>query len=135
MRRGRANTSRPGSSPYRFFTFLATLAGITTAYAVRLTFDVHWVPAWLAGVNVATLVLYAYDKAAASRGGWLRVPEGILHAAALAGGTPAAFLMQRLVRHKTLKPAFRRTFAAIVVVQLFALAALALAYYRGGIRF
>ena len=28
-----------------------------------------WLAAYLAGVNVATLVLYAYDKAAASRGG------------------------------------------------------------------
>ena len=95
----------------------------------------HWLPAYLAGVNVATGVLYAYDKAAATRGAWLRVPEGVLHAAALVGGTPAALVMQRALRHKTIKPTFRRVFIAIVLVQLLAVAALAVAYQRGGIRF
>ena len=135
MTRRRSNSGPRGASPYRLFTFLATLAGIVTGYAVRLTFDVHWLAAYLAGVNVATLVLYAYDKAAASRGGWLRVPEGVLHAAALIGGTPAAVVAQHVLRHKRLKPSFRRVSVVIGAVQVLAIAALAIAYTRGGVRF
>ena len=135
MSRGRAYASRRGVSPYRLFTFLATIAGIVTAYALRLTFDAHWLLAFAAGVNVATVVLYAYDKAAATRTRWLRVPEGVLHAAALLGGTPAALLMQQALRHKTIKPKFLRVFFGIVALQVLAVAALAVAYYRGGIRF
>ena len=57
-------------------------------------------------VNVATVVAYGFDKAAARRG-WRRIPETMLPLLALAGGTPAAFLAQRLLRHKTRKLRFQ----------------------------
>lgn len=79
---------------------------------------------WIAlgGVNAATLVLYAYDKAA-SRRSWRRVSERTLHLFALAGGSPAAFVGQRLFRHKTAKPRFQLVFWTIVVLQAAAAAA------------
>ncbi len=92
------------------------------AVTLRLRFGIDWLIAYLAGVNVATLLLYAYDKAAASRGDWLRVPERVLHAAALAGGTPAAFTAQVALRHKTVKRSFRLWFFSILALQLTAVA-------------
>jgi uncharacterized membrane protein YsdA (DUF1294 family) len=72
---------------------------------------------YFAGINTATVLLYGYDKAVAG-GERLRVPENILHLLALFGGSPAAFLSQVLLRHKTVKPSFRRMFWLIVALQL-----------------
>ena len=116
------------ASPYRLFTLLGLLAGSAVAVALRLQFAAHWFLAYLAGANVATLLLYAYDKAAAARNGWTRVPERVLHGLALLGGSPAALLAQLVLRHKTLKRPFRAWFVAICAVQLLALAAWA--YWR-----
>lgn len=103
------------SSPSAIFAVLA--AGIVAAAVLlaRRTV-VHVGIGYLAGVNLAALLLYGYDKAASSRGR-LRVPETVLHAVALLGGSPAAFLSQQLFRHKTAKTSFRASFWLIVVVQ------------------
>ena len=47
--------------------------------------------AYLAGVNIVTLLAYGYDKRQAIAGKG-RVPEVVLHLAALLGGTPGALL-------------------------------------------
>ena len=72
--------------------------------------------AYLGGVNLATVAFYGYDKRQAGAGG-LRIPEVVLHAAALLGGSPGALAGQMLFRHKTRKRSFKAVFAAIVVVQ------------------
>jgi len=72
--------------------------------------------AYLVGVNVMTLLLYGYDKRQAIVGGF-RVPELVLHLGALFGGSPAALLGQRLLRHKTRKLGFQAVFATIVLLQ------------------
>ncbi len=73
-------------------------------------------------VNLVTLLLYGYDKVAASRG-WWRVAERTLHLFALLGGSPAAFAAQKMFRHKSVKPSFRRVFWGIVVLQVAAIGA------------
>jgi len=73
--------------------------------------------AGLAGVNVATLVLYGYDKRQAIAGG-MRIPEATLHLASLVGGSPGALAGQLLFRHKTRKRSFRVVFIAIVLLQV-----------------
>jgi len=80
---------------------------------------------YLGGVNVATMLFYGYDKrqAIASK---TRVPEVVLHTAALLGGSPGALAGQVLFRHKTQKRRFRMVFAAIVLVQIVAV----YAYWR-----
>lgn len=100
------------------------VAGAIVAGAVGLTlYCSHpWLLGLLGGVNLATMALYGYDKAVAG-GRSLRVPENVLHLLAIAGGSPAALLSQSLFRHKTVKPAFRRTFWTIVAVQLLLLGA------------
>ncbi|MBI3856671.1 MAG: DUF1294 domain-containing protein [Planctomycetes bacterium] len=74
------------------------------------------------------MLLYGYDKAVAG-GTRSRVPEKWLHLLALLGGSPAAFLSQKLFRHKTVKAPFQRVFWLIVVLQLAALGA-ALWFWR-----
>ena len=109
----------------------AFLMGGATATALvswALVVALGFVPlvAFLAAINLATFGAYAYDKAVARREGpgrLRRVPETVLHALALAGGSPAAFAGQKLLRHKTLKQPFRSWFWAIVVVQVVCLSA------------
>ena len=75
------------------------------------------VVAWLISINTLALVLYRYDKRQAVVGR-TRIPELVLHAAALCGGSPGALLGQRLFRHKTRKFSFQAVSAAIVLLQL-----------------
>jgi uncharacterized membrane protein YsdA (DUF1294 family) len=81
--------------------------------------------AYLAGVNLVTFAMYAWDKRAAGKKRH-RVPERSLLAAALLGGSPAAFVAGRLLSHKTVKRSFRVRFALVVIIQL---ALIALAIY------
>ncbi|MBN1361729.1 MAG: DUF1294 domain-containing protein [Sedimentisphaerales bacterium] len=102
--------------PKRTFLIVALLLTAATALVLwRLGLALLY--AYLIGINAATVVLYAYDKrqAIAVRG---RVPEFVLHLAALAGGSPAALLAQGLFRHKTKKLRFRIVFVGIVLLQL-----------------
>jgi len=75
-----------------------------------------WVVWWLA-LNLATVLVFGYDKAVAG-GKRRRVPERTLLALALLGGSPGALFAMGLFRHKTAKPGFRRTMILIVAVQL-----------------
>jgi uncharacterized membrane protein YsdA (DUF1294 family) len=80
--------------------------------------------AYLIGINVVTVLLYGYDKRQAIVGGG-RVPEVILHLAALVGGSGGALLAQILFRHKTRKFKFRAVFVGIILLQ----GAIAFAYW------
>jgi len=75
-----------------------------------------WLAGWMA-LNVATVLLYGYDKAIAG-GSRRRIPERTLLLFALLGGTPGALFAMGLFRHKTAKASFRRAMMVIVVVQL-----------------
>ncbi len=56
-----------------------------------------WMPVALMAVNVATFMAYWQDKYAASKKQW-RTPEDALHIWSIAGGWPAAWLAQQLLR-------------------------------------
>lgn len=104
-------------SPHAWFGVPAALATVALALVVRGY--LRW-PGWLcylAAVNAVTGALYLYDKVAAGGRDALRVPEAILHAAAFAGGTPAALGVGYALRHKTSKARFRRVFWLLTVVQ------------------
>jgi uncharacterized membrane protein YsdA (DUF1294 family) len=79
--------------------------------------------ALFAGINVATMLCYGYDKLLA-RAGLQRVPELALHVLAVCGGTPGALVGQILFRHKTRDVRFRLIFLAIAAVQVVVLLAL-----------
>ena len=76
--------------------------------------------AYLVSINTIALVLYGYDKRQAVVGR-MRIPELVLHAAALLGGSPGALLGHGLFRHKTRKFRFQVVFVGIVLLQIAAL--------------
>lgn len=83
-----------------------------------------WPPyalAWLAAINLLTLVAFAGDKRAAVRGR-RRTPERTLLWMALLGGSPAAIAAQKLLRHKTRKEPFRTLLLATACAQAILLA-------------
>jgi len=103
--------------------FLALAAAIVAgAVALAVHVSIHPLIGALAGINLATIVLYGYDKAVAG-GTRRRVPENVLHLAAIAGGSPGALLAQVLFRHKTVKVSFRRVYWLIVAFQIVAIGA------------
>lgn len=77
--------------------------------------------AWYSAASVVAFVMYARDKAAATRGGW-RTPELSLHLVSLGGGWPGALIARHMFRHKTRKQPFRAIFWGTVIVNLAVLA-------------
>lgn len=77
---------------------------------------------YLALINGLTFFLYWHDKRSSQQRGVRRVPEATLLLAGLLGGTPAALVAQRLLRHKTRKTSFQLKFWAMSLLQLALLA-------------
>lgn len=75
----------------------------------------------LAVLNLVTFGMYAVDKRAA-QAGRRRTPEAQLHLFELLGGWPAAWLAQRLLRHKSVKRTYRHVFVAMIALHAIALA-------------
>ena len=114
-----ATPSRRGSSPVSPYLIFGSFAVVDTVLVMTLAmliFSLSWLWAYLIAINLTTLMLYAYDKAVAGSGA-VRVPERILHAAELFGGTPAGFIGQRVMHHKSAKGSYQRVFWLIVVAQ------------------
>jgi uncharacterized membrane protein YsdA (DUF1294 family) len=65
----------------------------------------------------ATFWLYFRDKKAARQGGW-RVSEARLHYLELVGGWLAAFIAQKVFRHKNKKASYQLTYNLIVIFHL-----------------
>lgn len=59
-----------------------------------------WLVAWLVAINLATAILYAYDKLAAPRG-WRRIRERTLQVGCWLGGVLGAWVVFLGMRHKT----------------------------------
>ena len=70
---------------------------------------------WLLAINVVTAAAYAYDKAAAPRGG-RRVRERTLWLLCLAGGVAGAWIVFLGMRHKTRHRSFWAVQALATVV-------------------
>ncbi len=64
---------------------------------------------WYGGLSLLSFIFYARDKSAARRHD-SRTPETTLHLLAIAGGWPGAWVAQKLLRHKSIKPAFQFVF-------------------------
>ena len=82
--------------------------------------------AYLVAINLATYIAFFRDKASA-RAKVRRIPERTLLGLAAAGGSPAAFLAQQTLRHKTRKQPFGAWLIVIAGVQACALAGLVFA--------
>ena len=108
-------------NPYARFGLISLLVVLVAAVAAWLA---NW-PGWLVVlivvlvVNIITLVMYRYDKSIAGSER-VRVPEAVLLALALFGGSPAAyFAIYRFHnRHKAEKLRFVAIYWAIVALQV-----------------
>lgn len=83
--------------------------GLTSGAAILLA-------AWLLAVNAATYLAFRQDKQAAIAGE-RRTPEQRLLLLAALGGSPAAVLAQRTLRHKTRKQPFATLLLLIAGLQ------------------
>lgn len=84
---------------------------------------------YLAGINLVTFAMFAWDKRSAINGSW-RISESTLLTLALAGGTPGAIIAQQRLRHKTRKQPFRSYLIMIAVLHAVLLVALAIPFTR-----
>jgi uncharacterized membrane protein YsdA (DUF1294 family) len=109
--------ARQRTSPYLVFSLVAVAIVLIIAIPLIWFLNLGWLWAYLLGINVATIVLYWYDKSVAG-GTTTRVPERVLHGAELFGGTPAGFVGQRLFHHKNRKGSYQLQFWLIVLVQV-----------------
>lgn len=82
---------------------------------------------WLVSVygvaSALSFTAYALDKAAAMRGA-RRLRERTLLLLDLCCGWPGGLLAQRWLRHKTVKPSYRRWYCCMVLINCAAVAAL-----------
>lgn len=96
---------------------LAALLLLPLLVCLRLASSFH--PLLIAGyvfaASALTFGLYWHDKRRAQADGW-RTPESTLHLAELLGGWPAAFVAQRVFRHKISKTSYQIMFWMIVVL-------------------
>jgi len=102
-------------SPYLIFGILSFLfVAVVSAYLSQKT---DFLLAYLIAINIATFLLYGYDKLISS-GDKLRVPELNLQALALLAGSPSALIAQKFFRHKTIKSSFQLVYWGIVLIQV-----------------
>ncbi|MBN1579264.1 MAG: DUF1294 domain-containing protein [Anaerolineae bacterium] len=118
--RSRRGQARWWQTPEARFALIAVSVIAAVAIAALLAGLPVWAVVLIAilAINVVTLVLYRYDKAI-SAGTWTRVPEIVLLALALLGGSPAAYVAIYTFRkrHKAKKLSFVATYWLIVVIQ------------------
>lgn len=119
-RRGRSGP--PSKGPLAGVVVLVLAWAATLAWGARAGEIPMWVLGAAVSINVMTVLMYALDKSAAQQGQG-RTPESHLHLLSLAGGWPGAWFAQQLLRHKTAKASFRRTYWATVGLHCAALLA------------
>jgi uncharacterized membrane protein YsdA (DUF1294 family) len=68
-------------------------------------------------IDAATYVAFWIDKARAQQGGY-RISESTLLTLSFLGGSPAALVSRRQLRHKTLKQPFTTQLFMIVALQI-----------------
>jgi uncharacterized membrane protein YsdA (DUF1294 family) len=73
------------------------------------SFAMLYLPAYLTGISGLTVFAYRHDKRKAESRGW-RTAESTLHGCELLGGWAAAFVAQRIFRHKISKPGYQAVF-------------------------
>ena len=115
-------------NPYALFFAVALVVVVAVGALLYFLFGWFWLLDYLIGINLAAFGLYGYDKNAAQTGR-LRVPERVLHGVELFGGTPGAFVAQRVFHHKTRKVSYRIVFWLIFALQA---AAVVWWFWRGG---
>jgi len=76
-----------------------------------------FIPWHIVLINFATFLAYKADKTAARQKAW-RIPEKQLHLLEFLGGSPAAFVAQKLLHHKNKKTSFQIFFFFVLAFQI-----------------
>lgn len=101
---------------------LTTKSSITAVVLTVILFvliyqKMNAVISYIIAINIVTFIYYGIDKWSAKKS-WRRTPEIVLHGLALAGGSPVAFLSQKLFSHKESKTSFQVPYWLIVIIQV-----------------
>ena len=99
---------------FTFFTFGLAIAGTLLLWQFA-SFYLIW--AWLIAISGVTFFTFGYDKAIAGSKR-PRVPEIILLALTLVGGTVGAILGRIVFRHKTIKASFTLKLWLVIALQV-----------------
>ena len=105
---------RHGVVPWVLFPLALVLPGVAVTRAMA-SITPKYVMAYVGAISAITAYAYWSDKRKARDNAW-RTPEHVLHSLELLGGWAAAFLSQRIFRHKTAKEEYQFTFWLIAVV-------------------
>jgi len=111
------------TSPYFLYGMVAAIITVAMTfflYETIFSYKQNWqhiIIAYIASVNLTTLLFYGYDKMIAG-GSILRVPEWILHGLSICGGSPAGLIAQKMFHHKTIKGSFQMVYWMIVIIQV-----------------
>jgi len=100
-----------------WLVILVLLLIVPTLALLKVSGEGNFIPvlAWLLGISLVTAAAYWLDKYRA-RKEQRRISERALHLLEFLGGWPAAFLMQRLIRHKIRKFKYQVVFWLIIVI-------------------
>jgi uncharacterized membrane protein YsdA (DUF1294 family) len=88
---------------------------VAVIHRLSASFDFRYLVGYWVAISAITYFLYIRDKRKAERDEW-RTPELNLHISELLGGWAAAFVAQRVIRHKISKTKYQWNFWAIVLV-------------------
>ena len=97
---------------------LLLVAPAAAIYRLSDSIDGRTLLGYWATISALTYILYLRDKRKAERDEW-RTPELTLHIGEILGGWAAAFLAQRLIRHKISKASYQWKFWLIVFAHQF----------------
>jgi len=104
------------NSPYTIYGITALI--LTILFIISFSsISLSIIISYLISINLVTFLYYGFDKLIAGSES-VRIPELVLHSLALAGGSPAGLLAQKLFRHKTIKTSFQIIYWAIVILQI-----------------
>jgi len=105
------------TQPVFLFGVPAVILALILTMVLAQAFSFNTLTVWFIAINGTAFLCYGCDKLLAKLG-TLRIPESVLLAVEVIGGTLGAFAGMRIFRHKTAKPEFQRRFWIIAAIQL-----------------
>ena len=114
----RSSRKRAISRGVALSLLLLLVAPAAALYRLSFSIDGRILVGYWAAISALTYILYLRDKRKAERDEW-RTPELDLHIGELLGGWAAAFLAQRVIRHKISKTSYQWKFWSIVSAHQF----------------
>lgn len=103
--------------PYALASVFFLFCFVATSTTLHLFLPWSWIWIFLMGWNVATFLLYGFDKWQAG-GKRLRVPEMLFYTVMFLGGSVGTLLGMQVFHHKTRKTSFQLVVALLLLIQV-----------------